>query len=170
VPSSNDYQTIAAELGLPSLPTVSNRLGSWREAVRAAGMTPHPPRRSGYSRRWTEDACRRALEALVTELGEVPTADQYEVLASADDSLPSLATVRNRLGRWSEVSARLLATPHPNPTLNRIGISSDVSAAERDEAVWLAHLAGDVSDAEIVALLKANLFNWEESYGPPPEV
>jgi DNA-binding NarL/FixJ family response regulator len=170
VPRSSDYHQFARELGLPSLPTVMNRLGGWSAAVRAAGMTPHPSRRSGYSRRWTDDACRRALEALIAELGELPTAAQYDVLASADDSLPSLATVRNRLGRWSEVAAGLMATPHQHPILRRLGVSSEASDSERDETVWLAHLAGEVSDAELIELTTAELFAWDPSYGPPPDV
>lgn len=170
VPSSKDYADHAPLLGLPSLPTLSNRFGGWGEAVRAAGMVPHRSNRPNYTRRWTEERCWEALKNLVAELGEAPTAQQYEVLASADDELPSLATVRIRLGRWADVAARLVATPHSQPTLRRLGVSAETGGAERDEAVWLAHLAGDVSDAEICALLRADLFTWHSSYGPRPDV
>lgn len=169
VPSSQEYRAIAGELGLPSLPTVSKRFGGWAHAVRAAGMTPKAANRSNYTRRWTEDACRRALTGLLNELGDMPTAEQYDVLASATDNLPSLATVRNRLGRWSEVTSTLLATPHEHPVLCRLGVSTQAQPRERDERVWLAHLAGEVSDEEIVELMRCHLFDWHSSYGRPPE-
>jgi hypothetical protein len=169
VPSSQDYRELAGDLDLPSLPTVCKRFGTWTEAVRAAGMAPNPAPRSNYTRRWTEDACWHALVGLMGELESMPTADQYDVLASARDDLPSLATVHNRLGRWSEVTSTLLATPHDHPVLRRLGVSERAQPRERNERVWLAHLAGEVSDAELVALMRCHLFEWHSSYGPPPE-
>lgn len=167
-PSSGEYARHAAEEGLPSLPTVVNRFGSWADAVRAAGMTPREARRR-YTRHWTEERCRDAIRRLIDELGEAPTAEQYDVLASADDDLPSLATVRNRLGRWSEVIGRAVAKPHSHPILARIGVAEQAAVADRDEAVWLAHLEGEVSDAELSELLAAGLFSWDESFGPRPD-
>ncbi len=60
-------------------------------------------------RRWTEDACWEALRRAVDELGEVPSVLAYERFAASRTDLPSSATVRNRLGRWSALTARLLA-------------------------------------------------------------
>jgi len=168
VPTSNDYSDQASRSGLPSLPTVTNRLGGWANAVRAAGMTPHVSARRNYERRWPEERCWLALQRIVTELGEVPTAEQYALLASADDDLPSLATVRNRLGRWSEVMAQLSVDLHSDPNLRRLGVSRRATDVERDEAIWLAYLEGEVSDDEIEELLRAGLFTWDPSYGPRP--
>lgn len=170
VPSAKAYGDRARELGLPSDQTVANRFGGWANAVRAAGMTPRPSNRKSYSRRWTEEACWAALAGLLAELGEAPTAEQYDVLASASDDLPSLGTVRNRLGRWSEVVARLVAIPHAHPTLRRLGLSQEVGPGERDQAIWLAHLEGDVTEGEMAELLGADLFDWHPSYGPRPDL
>ncbi len=167
-PTSSEYGRHARRLRLPSLPTVTTRFGSWAEAVRAAGMTPHTSPRRAYDRHWTEERCWQALQRLVAELGEAPTAAQYEVLASADEDLPSLATVRNRLGRWSEIVARLVVDAHPHPTLRRLGISPRATDRERDDAIWLAHLEGEIEDEEMNELLAADLFRWDPSYGPPP--
>jgi AraC-like DNA-binding protein len=117
VPSSNDYGRLAGRLGLPSLPTLTNRLGGWSAAVRWAGMVPNQSRRS-YKRTWGERACWMALEALVDELGQFPTVDHYDALAASREDLPSLATVRNRLGRWSEVAATLARGERPSESID----------------------------------------------------
>lgn len=106
VPSAKDYGRLAGRLALPSLPTIHNRLGGWAAAVRQTGMTPHQAQRT-YTRMWDEQKCWNALVRLVEELGEVPTVDHYNALSATRDDLPSSATVRNRLGRWSDVAARL---------------------------------------------------------------
>lgn len=125
VPSSNDYGRLAGRLGLPSLPTIMNRLGGWSAAVRQAGMVPNQSRRS-YERTWGERACWMALEALVDELGQLPTVEHYDALAASREDLPSLATVRNRLGRWSEVAATLARGERPSESI-------DEEAREEDD-------------------------------------
>ena len=47
--------------------------------------------------------------ALVSELGEIPTVLSYERHAATREDLPSSATLRNRLGRWSAITTRLAA-------------------------------------------------------------
>ena len=110
VPSAKDYAALARELGFPSLATVLNRMGGWSNAVAAAGLRPvaHAPGRA-RSRRWTEEACWQALSRVVSELGEIPSVLAYERFAAGRDDLPSSATIRNRLGRWSSLVTRLAA-------------------------------------------------------------
>jgi transposase len=107
VPSAKEYALLARGLELPSLPTVLNRLGGWTRAIRAAGMTPLAAPASVRRRRWTESACWSALRRVVDELGEIPTVLSYERHAAGRHDLPSSATLRNRLGRWSSISAQL---------------------------------------------------------------
>jgi uncharacterized protein (DUF433 family) len=110
VPSAKDYAAVARDLGYPSLATVLNRMGGWSSAVRAAGLRPvaaAPVRVRG--RRWTEEACWDALQRAVRELGEIPSVLAYERFAAGRDDLPSSATIRNRLGRWSSLATRLAA-------------------------------------------------------------
>jgi Sigma-70, region 4 len=59
--------------------------------------------------RWTDAACWEALRQAADELGEVPTVLAYERHAAGRSDLPSSATVRNRLGRWSALATRLAA-------------------------------------------------------------
>jgi uncharacterized protein (DUF433 family) len=110
VPSAKEYAALARELRYPSLATVLNRMGGWSNAVAAAGLRPAataPARTRG--RRWTEDACWEALRRAVDELGEIPSVLAYERFAAGRSDLPSSATVRNRLGRWSSLVTRLAA-------------------------------------------------------------
>jgi hypothetical protein len=103
-PSAKDYAAIAREWGLPSVPTILNRMGGWSSALSTAGL------RSGAGRsrrRWTDDACWDALRRAADELGEVPSVLAYERYATGRGDLPSSATIRNRLGRWSPLAARL---------------------------------------------------------------
>jgi uncharacterized protein (DUF433 family) len=110
VPSAKEYALLARGMELPSLPTVLNRMGGWTRAVEAAGMTPlAAPSAGTRPRRWTDSACWAALRRVVGELGEVPTVLAYERHAAGRDDLPSAATLRNRLGRWSAITAQLAA-------------------------------------------------------------
>ncbi|MGH2839316.1 MAG: homing endonuclease associated repeat-containing protein [Solirubrobacteraceae bacterium] len=109
VPSPKEYAGLARELEFPSLPTVLNRMGSWTSAVKAAGMTPLSPPRRTRARRWTEEACWSALRSVIDELGEIPSVLAYDRHSADRADLPSSATVRNRLGRWSAITTRLAA-------------------------------------------------------------
>jgi len=109
VPSAKEYALLARGLELPSLPTVLNRMGGWSRAVSAAGMTPTAAPAIARQRRWTEGACWAALRRVVAELGEVPTVVSYDRHAAGRPDLPSSATLRNRLGRWSSIATQLAA-------------------------------------------------------------
>jgi hypothetical protein len=166
VPTCSQYAELSSSLQLPSLPTVAHRLGGWSAALSAAGLEPNRPPRA-YKRRWPSDECWRALQRLADELGGLPTANQYELIASSSDDLPSLATVRHRLGRWSSVSARL-HTASRHPLLGRLGIDEAADPEVRDETIWLAYLQDEVSEEELEALAGVGLFRWQDSFGERP--
>jgi hypothetical protein len=111
-PSLKQYAAVARERGFPSLPTVLNRMGSWSNAIATAGLTPRSAARSA-TRRWTQEACWEALRTVVEEAGEIPSVRSYDRLASGRVDLPSSATVRNRLGRWSAIIMRLAVDSTP---------------------------------------------------------
>ena len=109
VPTAKEYGAKARELELPSLPTVVNRMGRWTNAVRAAGLVPAHTAAHARARRWTAESCWHAMRAVVAELGEIPTVVAYDRHAGGRKDLPSSATLRNRLGRWSQITTRLIA-------------------------------------------------------------
>lgn len=108
VPSAKEYAAVARSSRLPSLATVLNRMGGWSSALTTAGLRTVAPARP-RSRRWTEEACWDAVRRAVDELGKIPSVLAYERFAAGRSDMPSSATVRNRLGRWSTLAARLAA-------------------------------------------------------------
>ena len=78
-------------------------------ALRATGMEPITAPTRARKRRWTDEACWTALRKVVRELGEIPTVLAYERHAAGRPELPSSATLRNRLGRWSSITTQLAA-------------------------------------------------------------
>ena len=106
-PTVSDYEQHAREYDLPSAILIVNRLG-WSNAVEAAGMNPHRVRRP-YTRRWNEDTCVTAVCSVASELGHVPSLKEYEAHSTGKSDLPSVATVRNRVGGWAEVRRRVAA-------------------------------------------------------------
>jgi transcriptional regulator with XRE-family HTH domain len=118
VPSAKEYALHARDLDYPSLPTVLNRMGGWTQALRASDLAPLSAPSRTRTRRWTEAACWRALRQVVRELGEIPTVLGYERHAAGRPDLPSSATLRNRLGRWSAITTHL-AAQEPRPAAAR---------------------------------------------------
>ena len=107
VPIAKEYDAVARDRQLPSLPTVLNRMGGWSNALAAAELRPRAA--PGRRRRWTQEACWQALRRAVDELDQIPTIRAYERIAANRDDLPSSATIRNRLGRWSSLTTTLAA-------------------------------------------------------------
>lgn len=110
VPSAKEYAAVARGMQFPSLATVLNRMGGWSSAITAAGLRPAATRPARpRPRRWTQQACWDALRRAADDLGEIPTVLAYERYAAGRTDLPSSATIRNRLGRWSTLATRLAA-------------------------------------------------------------
>ena len=107
VPSAADYAPVGREPGYPSLATVINRMDGWSNAVHAAGLSEVSTPGRARARRWTAEACWAALHSVAAELGEIPTIARYDRHATGRTGLPSSATLRNRLGRWSAITTQL---------------------------------------------------------------
>ena len=87
----------------PTNQTFQLRYGSWRDALLAAGLAANPSTPIAGQRIFSEAHCIDALRHARRELGKVPTSHAYDRLArESQGALPSLATVRNRLGGWSD--------------------------------------------------------------------
>ncbi len=108
-PTGGDYERLRRRLRLASTATVYMRFGSWSEALRAACLEPPAPSGRVYTARWDAGACWRALESVADQLGDPPRYRRYAELAAQREDLPSAATVRLRLGLWSDVADALTA-------------------------------------------------------------
>lgn len=86
----------------PTHQTFLLRFGSWRRALLAAGLPANASSAVTGRISYTRADCLEALRTVAGRLGRVPSANQYEVVArESRGELPSLATVRNRLGGWA---------------------------------------------------------------------
>jgi hypothetical protein len=126
-PSVAKYESIRqAEAGsngppytLPSVPLIVSRCGSWTAAQQRAGFDVIV-RGHRCDRVWTTEECISRLLDLVRELDQLPTVAEYDEIqqsrpqdSNEPDSLPSSATVRNRLreiglGQWEAARAFLV--------------------------------------------------------------
>jgi transposase len=127
VPSGREYAAVARDRGFPGLATVLNRMGGWTNAMTAAGFRPPAGTVRVHPRRWSEQACWDAVCRASADLCGVPSVRAYETYAAGRADLPSAATIRIRLGRWSVLAAGLAAErqvernvparPGPRPSL-----------------------------------------------------
>ncbi len=166
-PTSNEYNaTASTSVAMPSLPTIHNRIG-WANAVRLAGFEPRRSVRRSYQRRWTEQTCLDALRRLAVETGHPPTVVEYEQLAELDPGLPSSATVRNRLGPWSKVTAELLRLPTRDRALETVRKSAGTTDTD-STAIWMAYLEEEITDDDLAVLAISHDFTWLAEFGTPP--
>jgi DNA-binding CsgD family transcriptional regulator len=105
-PTGPEYQQLSGRLRLASHATVYMRFGSWSGVLRAAGFDVAPSARSRPAT-WGVAECWRALESVADQLGDPPSYNRYRRLSEQRDDLPSAATVRLRLGLWSDTAAAL---------------------------------------------------------------
>jgi AraC-like DNA-binding protein len=86
----------------PTYQTHIKRFGSWRAALQAAGLKANPPSPMSGHRSFDSNRCVKAIRTVEQTIGKTPTAAEYDQYArDSEGTLPSLATVRNRCGSWS---------------------------------------------------------------------
>lgn len=96
------------QVPLPSVLTIINRFGSWREACSAAGLSTNKPRfqNDSPSMRVSEADCRLAVRSFIdicAGSGVKPTAERYRSM-SAKKGWPSFGTLGYRLHQpWSMI-------------------------------------------------------------------
>jgi hypothetical protein len=95
-------------LAHPPASEVRSRFGTWHAACRAAGIPlRNHSKPLGPDRRWTDDDILASLRTFFTAgVGDTSTA--FQEWTSTRPDAPSLGTVLTRLGRWTEVRARIL--------------------------------------------------------------
>lgn len=84
----------------PSMQTAAIRFGSWRATLEKLGLRANRSSGAAGRQRFSRDDCIEAVREARRLLGRVPTASEYQALASQLDDMPSVATVRHRIGSW----------------------------------------------------------------------
>ena len=88
----------------PTHQTHFHRFGSWRKALSNAGLRSNRASAIAGQHVFEREHCIDSVRDLARTLARAPTAAEYEQYARASNgAAPSLATVRNRCGRWYEV-------------------------------------------------------------------
>lgn len=97
----------------PTHQTAANRFGSWREALKAAGLRANPSSPIAGQRIFDRGHCIDAVRHVDRELGRTPSVQDYERFSKASGgALPSSATIRARCGSWvGALRLAGLATP-----------------------------------------------------------
>lgn len=91
----------------PTHQTFGLRYGTWRAALLDAGLAANPSSPIAGQVIFEVSHCVDALRAAAREVGTPLTTHAYDEYAkSTKGALPSLATVRHKLGRWPEALSR----------------------------------------------------------------
>lgn len=94
--------------GAPTIVIFIMRFGSWIKACEAAGVESGKPFRSNYSRAHTEESMLAFVESYLADPRTNGTAAGYDIWQRTVEGAPSLALIRQRIGRWNDIKARIL--------------------------------------------------------------
>lgn len=103
-----DFAAWARKRGRRGSQTHIHRFGSWNESRLLAGLPAVNSNKALRPDRISEEECREAVRLVAVTLGRAPAAQEYLREAKAR-RLPSLATVRWRLGEGKWAPARAIA-------------------------------------------------------------
>jgi hypothetical protein len=94
VPTRDRYDAFRGATGatLPDAPAVTRACGTWRDALRRAGVD--------RDRRRTARLVGALIAAAALDGGETPGVDRYRALAAADPRWPSYRTFYREFGSW----------------------------------------------------------------------
>jgi hypothetical protein len=98
--SHGRYETVAREVGGPSVARIIQRYGSWRAACSAADVASGVRARE-YQHAWDAASVTAAVADYLAAQGSPGTFAGYVAWARAGEGRPSGATVRNVLGGWN---------------------------------------------------------------------
>lgn len=106
------YNRANADLDAPSDYTLVLRFGSWARACEAAGVRPGATPNRSYTATWSDAELREWVFRFFREVGldPLPSMPAYTRWAGQQPGrAPSAITLRNRLGRWSDLIREYMA-------------------------------------------------------------
>ena len=92
----------------PTVAIFIGRFGSWNNACEKAGATPGRAMRTHYARAHSEEDMYAFVASYLADPRTNGSADGYEEWQRKVDGAPSLTLVRQRIGKWNDIKARLV--------------------------------------------------------------
>ena len=110
--TTKKYSELVAskEVAGPSVPTIYNYFGSWRDACGAAGIECGEALRENYSSRWTDDDLLNFVYKYLTSPNASGSFDGYDKWVAETDGAPSGGTLRKRFKSWANIKNKALLT------------------------------------------------------------
>ena len=85
----------------PSVQRIIQIFGTWKEACENAGIPSGEALRANYALRWSDDELIELLVEFIST-NEPTSVGKYDEWSRIDENRPSVGTLRNQLGPWSE--------------------------------------------------------------------
>jgi hypothetical protein len=92
----------------PTIAVFLGRFGSWNQACEKAGVTHGPTMRKSYTRAHSEEDMLGFIASYLADPRTNGSAIGYEEWQRKVDGAPSLTLIRQRIGKWNDIKARLV--------------------------------------------------------------
>jgi Homing endonuclease associated repeat len=103
--TTNKYQKLKVA---PTVAVFIARFGSWKEACKLAGVESGKVVRNNYTRAHSEEDMHGFVASYLADPRTNGSAEGYEKWQRNVDGAPSLSLIRQRIGKWNEIKARLM--------------------------------------------------------------
>jgi hypothetical protein len=103
--TTNKYKKLKIQ---PTIAVFLGRFGSWNQACEKAGVKHGPTFRKNYSRAHTEEDMLAYIASYLADPRTNGSAIGYEQWQRNVDGAPSLSLIRQRIGKWNDIKARLV--------------------------------------------------------------
>ena len=92
----------------PTIAIYLSRFGSWNQACEKAGVTHGPTMRKRYTRAHSEEDMLAYIASYLADPRTNGSAVGYEHWQRKVSGAPSLSLIRQRIGKWNDIKARLV--------------------------------------------------------------
>ena len=100
----NKYQKLKIQ---PTVAIFLGRFGTWNNACERAGVEHGRAMRDNYKRAHTEEDMLAYVASYLADPRTNGSAQGYDIWQRKVDGAPSLALIRQRIGRWNDIKIRL---------------------------------------------------------------
>jgi len=101
----NAYRKLGIQ---PTVAIFIGRFGTWKNACDKAGVTPGRAMRSNYTRAHSEEDMLGFIASYLADPRTNGSAIGYEHWQRKVEGAPSLSLIRQRIGKWNDIKARLV--------------------------------------------------------------